>query len=259
MNTGCLTQNCIKTYGWDDSLANAAVDAYRAFFSLKQREEDWNARKLSPSPIVDQVWHMHLLDTLSYHAACGNNFIHHDPRGGVDEFARAKRYARTVELLGVVASEIWPEPLKYVYFSGRRNHMILWNPRLTMLKARDQLYRKFDISPTTTLIKLKGDLRPFAVISWSAVVRKRNRKRTRSETQTKQIFVKALNGSTYTVHVPVNGGSTLDLMQFVYDKDKIPPSWQRLIFAGRVLGSEECIDWLVKESTVHLVRRLRGC
>lgn len=259
MKTGDLTINCIKTYGWSDSFANAAVDAYRAFFSLKQQEEDWNARKLSPAPIVDQVWHMHILDTLNYADACGGNFIHHDPRGGDDEFLRASRYARTFELLDVEASEIWPEPLRYVKFVGRRDHMILWTPRLTMAKARDQLYKKFDIKPSSCLIKVKGAVRPFAVIQWSSVVRRRNRKRTRSETQSKQLFLKTINGETYTVSVPVSGASTLDLMQFVYDMDKTPPSWQRLVYAGRALEPEECIDWLREESTVHLVQQLRGC
>eukprot|EP00816_Leptocylindrus_hargravesii_P004951 CAMPEP_0196804820 /NCGR_PEP_ID=MMETSP1362-20130617/4492_1 /TAXON_ID=163516 /ORGANISM="Leptocylindrus danicus, Strain CCMP1856" /LENGTH=239 /DNA_ID=CAMNT_0042177341 /DNA_START=121 /DNA_END=840 /DNA_ORIENTATION=- len=53
---------------------------------------------LSPSPMIDKVWHMHILDTRSYKRYCDDkagHFIHHDPDGGLDVEARRRRIETT--------------------------------------------------------------------------------------------------------------------------------------------------------------------
>lgn len=78
-----------------------AVDEYIKFLKLKFYKQDFNAEQLSPSTMIDEIWHLHVLDTKNYAADCIDLFgaiIHHDPLGDQNKELRDKRYNKTIKM-----------------------------------------------------------------------------------------------------------------------------------------------------------------
>jgi uncharacterized protein (TIGR04222 family) len=103
--------------GWSGAFTRRAIEEYRKFLLLAATV----GHAVSPSDVVDQVWHLHLLRTRSYwDELCAKVLpqpLHHEPsRGGSEERAKFEAwYANTLESYRRTfacdpPAGIWPVP-----------------------------------------------------------------------------------------------------------------------------------------------------
>ena len=93
-----LQERCREEYNWSKEQSKRAVEAYVQFLDLKAQMNDWEATILSPSPIINKVWRLHVLDTRAYLQTCqayARRFIHYDSVRGFDVISQNKRIETT--------------------------------------------------------------------------------------------------------------------------------------------------------------------
>jgi len=104
-----------KSFPYEPLVWSAIVE-YKRFLTLKKKFPNL---EISPSPLVDKVWHMHILDTRQYMEDCDNifgSYMHHAPSFNPDEeeqHTMADRFRVTLDayekVFGKPAPEnIWP-------------------------------------------------------------------------------------------------------------------------------------------------------
>lgn len=99
---GPLLYRCMREYYWSKEYATRVLHGYRQFLELKKILEDWDAKILTPSIPVNQMWHQHILDVTNYCHDClmiCGRVIGNDPDGALDEWAHDKRITATKQLL----------------------------------------------------------------------------------------------------------------------------------------------------------------
>jgi len=115
-----LAVRCARKLGLNAEEVADALAAYKQFMVLKGVSKDFDATKFSPPPLVDEIWHEHILDTRGYRAFCDaafKQFVDHDPDGVLDCGARRVRRAATFHYLKLCFKdeynmEIWNYPLE---------------------------------------------------------------------------------------------------------------------------------------------------
>jgi hypothetical protein len=134
-----FTRRLARDHGWSLEQARAAVDAYRCFCFLAVV----SPTPVTPSEIVDEVWHQHLVYSRDYWTIwCGERLqapLHHDPTpGGPDaQMTYRRQYAETLALhermFGPPDPDIWPAthhrfgPPRY-RVTDRRHYFIVPKP-----------------------------------------------------------------------------------------------------------------------------------
>ena len=111
---GQLASRLERKLGISAAEARKRVIAYKQFLALKAASLDIDATKLSPPPLIDRVWHEHVLDTKRYAPACLTAFghpIHHDPNGDADVESRARRREATLVALEKVYGDAYDEEI----------------------------------------------------------------------------------------------------------------------------------------------------
>ncbi|MBE0471593.1 MAG: hypothetical protein IBX55_19040 [Methyloprofundus sp.] len=74
-----------KEYGWSESKINYTIKLYKEWLVLQVLYEDLS---FAPSQLVDEFWHMHILDTRKYMSDCNlikKEYIHHYPYFGLTD------------------------------------------------------------------------------------------------------------------------------------------------------------------------------
>lgn len=99
---GPLVYRCMREYYWAKDYALRVLKGYRQFLELKKILEDWDAKILTPSAPVYQIWHQHMLDVTNYCHDClliCGRVVGNDPDAALDEWAQEKRITATRQLL----------------------------------------------------------------------------------------------------------------------------------------------------------------
>lgn len=211
--------------GTDQATWNTTFSEFLRFLTVKDLATDGGL-----PPRLDEVWHECILNTRLYSTLClklRGCYIHHTTVSEQhDETEIASRVDRTVH-------------------SYRKRYREEPDARV--------LAEEEEESPAVVAQKSAANANPHEA--------KRQALLRLNPPPSYFIYVKDINGKT--ISVEVDQAMTIEQVKLaITRKDQAtPPDQQRLIYAGRQLeDGRTCGDYNIhSQSTIHLVKRLRGC
>jgi len=210
------------------------LEEYKKFLVIKVIAKD---TQCSPSALIDQVWHAHILHTAKYRDACTalGVFIDHDPAGAIDEDDKRKmRLLLTKTHYNLIFNEVAPQKLWELKFE--HDSLIIYS------------------SDDEEGIKATNDL----VLKVLKANRNRGLKARRLK-GSMQILVKSMQGSWNMNVDPLDSIESLKTQ--IKKKEGIPQDQQRLIFGEMKLEDGRTLsDYNIQNNSIlFLVLRLSGC
>jgi hypothetical protein len=110
-NKARLIRHCMKEYKWAESQASNAVQRYEKLFRLFGK-----GASVVPTKEIDDVWHLHMLDPISYYASCmayHGKIIGHNPALESSEEEKSNLHSQFLK-----TAEIWKEAYGEEYFGS---------------------------------------------------------------------------------------------------------------------------------------------
>lgn len=167
-----FSQRLARENGWSADYTVRVVEEYKRFMFLCCV----TSMSLTPSPAVDQAWHLHMVYTKSYwHDLCRNILkreLHHNPtQGGADEARKYREcYEQTLEQYSLKFGEeppadIWPDADSR--FAAENLQWVDLNRYILLPKLRPEL-----VTPLKLFAGLVGGVIVVSVAAmwWSRIV-----------------------------------------------------------------------------------------
>jgi large subunit ribosomal protein L40e len=244
-NRAKLIGRYAKSFKVSIDFATKAVNEYRKFIALKKIGQDFDAKILSPGPLIDEIWHLHILDSKDYQEMCGNRFIHHNPDGENEGAAKMLRYTALLELYTSVFGSAAPNqffPTVNLANDGFDGY------ELGIKNGKEKEKEKF-------VQKLDNDKQS------NNNNNNNNNNDDNNITNEMLVYVKTQTGKM--IKVMVHSFETIEKVKAkLMCIEGIPKDQIRLIFGGKQLEDSLTLsDYHIHEegSIIHLVLRLSGC
>lgn len=263
LDLGTLEERLVRRGLLSEERVPAAIAAYRQFLELKVAMADEDATILSPSLLIDRVWHEHILDTRGYAKACASllgapRLLHHDADGDLDHAARARRVETTMLCYRARFGRP-PEGLAWNFDEAKEAAASAADPAQKRASGKRARVADTGLNAVGDTHRADRELRGRIPPPHSSSARA-SPVRAGPPCEGMRIWVKSLAGKRLTINVTPN-----DLIEEVKakveDKEGTPVDMQRLVFAGRQLEDGLTLSKynIHHDATLHILLRLAGC
>ena len=99
LNKKRLIRHCMREYNWTEARASHSVDRYEKLFKLFGK-----GASIVPTKEIDDVWHIHMLDPVSYYESCmayHGKLIGHNPALEDSEEEQSKLHSQFLATAGI--------------------------------------------------------------------------------------------------------------------------------------------------------------